>query len=210
MKLITKILLVVALLVCVCWPVQAQVPPGWEKITGQTKNYSGVTDGIQGDRQNSYAWSLAFHGGYLYCGTARNIVGVVLTQMGIPPNQFPPDVPIPTDMRGRIYRLKPSSNPPAWELFYTPPQAQGQTDIGYRMMRTFVPMLGKPTLYVGSMGIPHCQMLAIDSKQQTAVPIFTTDGMSVRAMAEYNHKFFWASEIGKQPTIWYSPDPLGE
>lgn len=59
-----------ALFLCVSASVQAQAWK-WQKITGQPQNYSGVADGILGDRQNAYAWSMEFHGGYLYLGTAR-------------------------------------------------------------------------------------------------------------------------------------------
>lgn len=106
--------------------------------------------------------------------------------------------------------MKLDKSVPTWELFYLPPQLQNQMDLGYRMMKEFTSTSGKPVLYVGGAGRPYCQMLAIDSQQKTAVPIFTATALSVRAMAEYKNQFFWASEINKQPTIWYSSDPLKE
>lgn len=211
MKTLTRCLVICAVfsmvLLCVSAPVQAQASR-WKKITGDPQNYSGVADGILGDRQNAYAWSMELHGGYLYLGTARDVVGLVLTQLTTPPNPWPDDVPVPTDLRGRIYRMSLSTG--QWEPFYTPPPSQTGMDLGYRMMKTFKAVGCSPVLYVGSMGFPTCRLMAIDSSQQAPVSIFATGGMSVRAIAEYKSQLFWASEVDQQPTIWYSCNPLGE
>ncbi len=185
---------------------------GWQKLTGATTNYSGATDGIMNDRQNSYLWSAAFHGDYLYAGTARNVVGAVLTEYK--PKTWPPDVPIPTDMRARIYRMKVSTG--VWEQFYLAntlpvpgmPFAIGP-DAGYRMMKEYTAPGGKPVLYVGGMGVvTPARLLAIDAQNNAPVPIFSAAGTSIRAIAEYNNQLFWASDVKGVPAIWYNSDPL--
>lgn len=193
---------------------QAGVPGGWVKISGQPSNYSGVPDGISGDRENAYAWSMQFHSGYLYLGTARDVVGLVLLQQHVPPASYPPEVPVPTDLRGRIFRMKWPKG--SWELFYVAdplPQQPGSPilgpDFGYRMMKDYTPNgSSTPTLYVGSGGLGSARMLAIDQLGHAPVPVFQTNGFSVRAMCPYGGWFFWASEVGDQPAIWYSADPL--
>jgi len=186
---------------------------GWQKITGQTANYSGATDGVMNDRQNSYLWSMAFHGDYLYAGTARNVVGLVLTQYK--PSSWPPDVPVPTDERARIYRMKLSTG--VWEPFYLAnplPPIPGipftvGPDAGYRMMKEYTAPFSKPVLYVGGMGLfTPARLLAIDAQNNAPVPIFSAPGFSVRGIAEYNSQLFWASEVKGYPTIWCDTNPL--
>lgn len=189
---------------------------GWQKITGETGNYSGVADGVMGDRENSYAWSVEFYDGYLYMGTMRNVIGLVLTQH--PPQAWPEEIPVPTDVRGRIYRMSLATG--KWEQFYLadayPPNPRIPfkvgPDTGYRMMKTYKAKNSAPVLYVGGAGVftGVSRLLAINSKNGPPIPIFQAPGFSIRALAEHNSQLFWASEVNGYPTIWYSSDPLKE
>lgn len=204
------------------WPISLL---GWQKITGERWNYSGVADGIDGDRENSYLWSAEFHGGYLYVGTSRDIVGLVMTLLKVKPANWPASVPFPSDLRGRIYRMCLATGKWDKDPFYvanelaTVPLPTGNLkvgpDVGYRIMKTFTAKRGKPVLYVGSAGLSLSQnlqssarLLAIDADNNQPEVIFTAPGFSVRTITEYNQQLFWASEENGAPKIWYSSDPL--
>lgn len=213
-------LVLILTVLCLPGPTQAFVPQGWQKLTGKTAGYSGVPDGISAVRENSYAWSMDFLGGYLYVGTARNVFGSVLGVMNVPVKSWPASVPIPTDMRSRIFRMKLSTG--KWECVYVSdaiaPTQKGQPvtglDMGYRMMKTFRDKETKsPVLYIGSAGYGYCRTLAIDSKFHAPKEVFhiaSPGFISVRAITEYNDQIVWASEERGYPTIWRSSNPLAE
>lgn len=226
-KSLTVLVLLSTLLLCVVSVSQAYVPPGWQKITGRPFDYSGFPDGIGCDRQNSYAWAMEFHGGYLYVGSNRNVIAGVLDMSSIPPGKFPPELPIPTDFRARIYRMKLSTG--RWECAYIspavyvkptgeasslPPQQPAMgVDVGYRMMKTFRSRVSPPVLYIGGSGDGYCRMLAVDSCLGCPKEVFHVSSpgfISIRAITEYNNQLFWASEVRGYPTIWCSNDPLYE
>ncbi len=234
MKVITRALLVLMVLGVMALPsMSASLAPSapvnfqeWIKITGTPYNYSGVPDGIMPDiltggvspdgRENAYAWSLEIHNGYLYVGTTRNIVGVVLLfQTQNPPDPWPEDIPIPTDLRGRIFRMKLSTG--EWEHVYTPPANPTQpgqpisgSELGYRIMKTYKAPYSAPVLYAGGAGFGGVsRLLAIDSAGNPPQEIFRAERSgSIRAMAEYNGQFFWAADYRDHPAIWYSTNPL--
>jgi len=188
---------------------------GWQKITGEKRNFSGVPDGILGpngavsDRENSYAWSAEFHGGYLYVGTTRDVIGLVVLMAGLDPSLLPDDVPTVTDLRGRIYRMKLSTG--KWETFFDQTAPSTGIDMGYRYMKTYTAPRAKPVLYVGSSGLRSpSRLLAIDSQHNQPEAIFSAPGFSIRAIVEHNRQLFWASEVNGYPKIWYGTDPLKE
>lgn len=201
----------------------AQTPRGWEKVSGPPAGIPGLTDGILGDRQNSYAWAMDVLGEHLYVGTSRNVFGTMLTMGGFPVDWTKPGpIPMPTDMRGRIYRMNMKSG--AWSLHYqppafptppppAPPQPVMGLDTGYRMMRTYRARHGAPVLYAGSAGMSQCRLLAIRGAGDP-VPIFqaTKPGkiVSIRAITEHQGRLFWAAEDQWGPAIWHAADPLGE
>ena len=207
-------------------PIIAQTPPEWQKVSGppETMAYSGVADGLSpgGDRQNSYAWSMDVLGDYLYVGTTRNVFALMVQQVpwggslvDVTGSGTKP-VPLPTDMRARLYRMSLTSG--VWEFVYAPPPVPGGVplqgiDAGYRMMKTFAAAGRPPVLYVGGSGISACRLLATDGAQapveifRTAVP---NQFLSIRAIAEHDGQLYWASEDVAGPAIWVSPDPLGE
>ena len=197
----------------------AQVPAGWEKITGSTVGYAGKPDGIEADRQNAYAWSMSECNGYLWVGTARNVLGQVAEVYGVDLNKTP-NIPKPTDPFGRIYRM-PLNNGPAgtWNKFHTASYVPNvPVDIGYRMMRCYsLPGTAGGTLLVGSAGWGVGSMLAVGPGDTQPLRVFTARNtvnaeriVSVRAMVQYKGETFWASDNNGKPAIWHSPNPVAE
>jgi len=211
----SRVLLAMALTALSASIAPAQTPWGWEKLSGPPAGTPGLTDGIVGDRQNSYAWSMDVLGDHLYVGTNRNVFGTMLTMGGFPVNWTGP-IPAPTDMRGRIYRMNMKSG--AWSLHYltppltTTPPVMG-LDTGYRMMRRYRAAHAAPVLYAGSAGMGLCRLLAIQGAGDP-VPIFQAPKpgkiVSIRAITEHRGRLFWAAEDARGPAIWYAADPLRE
>jgi hypothetical protein len=215
-----------SLLLCVASLAIAQIPSGWEKVSGLPEHsmYSGVADGLapEGDRQNSYAWSMDVLGDYLYVGTNRDIFMLMVQQ--VPwgnalvdwTNSGMKPVPLPTDMRARIYRM--SLDEGTWEFVYAPPPAAGVVplqgiDAGYRMMKTFTAGGRPPVLYVGGSGINACRLLALDginAPREIFLVTLPNKFTSIRAIAEHDGQLYWASEDAAGAAIWVSPDPLGD
>jgi hypothetical protein len=210
----------------VAFPAAAQVPSGWEKVSGPPESmaYSGIPDGLAptGDRQNSYAWSMDVLGDHLYVGTNRNVFMLMVQQ--VPwgaslvdfTNSGAKPVPLATDMRARIYRMSLASG--AWDFVYAPPPAPGTLplqgiDAGYRMMKTFEAAGRAPVLYVGGSGIGACRLLAI-AGDEAPREIFRVElpgqFVSIRAIAQHDGKLYWASEDAGGAALWLSPDPLGD
>ena len=212
-------LVLLALLVTPGWA-GAQVPAGWEKVSGppETAAYSGVPDGLQpgGDRENSYSWSMSVLGDSLYVGTNRNAFSLMVQQVPWGPMLIPTPVPFPTDMRARIYRMSLADG--AWhDVYVAPPLGAGVPvqgpDNGYRMMLTFAAARRKPVLYAGSSGIGICRLLAIDGTH-APVEIYRSvvpdRFLSIRAIAEHGRRLFWATEDEDGPALFVSSDPLRE
>jgi hypothetical protein len=211
----TRFGLVFLALVLASGTLMAQVPPGWEKVTGVTSGYSGVADGILNDRQNSYAWSMGILGEDLYVGTSRNIFGSMLAQAGMLVSI--PQIPVPADMRGRIYKMNLRDR--QWTQVYVsqpmivPGKPVMGEDLGYRMMRTYRAPIWTPMLYVGSAGLNEASLLAI-SPSGKVQRIFRTSGakpnkmISIRAISEHRGMLFWAGEDSNGPVIWYSMNPI--
>jgi hypothetical protein len=203
-----------------------QVPDGWHKVSGpaETGAYSGIPDGLlpAGDRQNSYAWAMDVFDNYLYVGTNRNVFSLMVQQVPWGLGLIDDDgdgtepVPLPTDMRARIYRLLLSGG--TWEEVYrspavgTAPPIQG-LDSGYRMMKTFAAEGKRPVLYAGGGGLGLCRLLAFDGSS-APTEVFRTEisnqFLSIRAIAEHAGQLCWATEDAAGPAVWCSPDPLRE
>lgn len=196
------------------------LPYGWTKMSSPAGPYVNVPDGISGDRENSYAWSMEVYGDYLYVGTSRDVLAPMMLALGVTGSKWPKELPIPTDMRGRIYRMKLSTG--VWEPVYlcnaVPLNIMGMpiiggVDLGYRMMKVSSVGSGIPTLYAGSIGNGICRLIAID-KLGNVAPIFMTQkpgkSISIRAITEHDGKLFWASEDKDGPAIWYSSNPAAD
>jgi len=212
--------LVLVVLIVTPRPAAPQVAPGWEKVSGppETASYSGVPDGLQsgGDRQNSYAWSMDVLGDSLYVGTNRDVFVLMVQQVPWGPMLIPNPVPLPTDMRARIYRMSLVDG--TWQTVYVAPPLSAQVplqgpDAGYRMMKTFTAEGQAPVLYVGGSGVGLCRLLAIDGVHPP-IEIFRSEVpnqfLSIRAIAEHAGRLFWATEDGDGPALFVSDDPLGE
>jgi hypothetical protein len=221
-KLIAILVVVITLLVTV--PVMSQTPSYWQKITGLKTGYSGLPDGIMGnDRENSYAWSMECLDGFLFVGTSRDVLAPMVQALITNPADWPQELPVPQDMRGRIYRMKISTG--QWSFCYVcdsysipvqPDQPVMGPDTGYRMMKTFTPTGGNPVIYVGGAGVNYCRMLALQ-KSGAVTPVFSTQVgdpsvkmklLSIRAITVHSSQLFWASEDDDGMAIWCSSDPL--
>lgn len=226
MKTRRFLLLTLPLLLGFAATLNAQLPFGWEKLSGlpETTPYSGAPDGLApgGDRQNSYAWSMDVLNEHLYVGTTRNVFMLMVQQVpwgnslvdltgsGTKP------VPLPTDMRARLYRMPLTGGP--WEFVYTAPAVPGTTpvqglDAGYRMMKTFKAARREPVLYVGGSGVGLCRLLALDgvhAPQEIFRSIVPNQFLSIRAIAEHDSQLYWASEDADGAALWLSADPLGD
>lgn len=137
---------------------------------------SGQPDGIEpgGDRENSYSWCMDVlkqpDGDYLYVGSNRDLIFLFLMASLIQGNfpegitidylcntTFKGDIPIATDLRGRIFRLKTDQSGD-WETVYTSPLLPSSfypKDLGYRGALTFSDADGTDTgIYVVSTAFP--------------------------------------------------------
>jgi len=127
-----------------------------------------VNTGGFGDRQNCYAWSMAWFKGKLYVGTARNLLCVERATLDFYVPEWnlystPPiraDIPCPSnpydlDLRAEIWRYTPETT--AWERVYRSPDDLPNPkapskfvarDIGFREMVVFPEPDGTEALYV--------------------------------------------------------------
>lgn len=206
----TKRCFALACAILVCTSVAfAQIESGWTRVSGLSPCPSSPgADGLGCDRENSYAWAMDVLGDHLYVGTSRNVFWSMLSIMHVPP---PPAVPTATDPRGRIFRMNTRTD--QWEQFYLQAPAPGApVDAGYRMMRTYTPPSGTPTLYVGSMGFGGAKLYAItQSGELHFVHLAAADPsrlVSVRAIASHQGELFWAADRAGRPIIFHAPDPL--
>jgi hypothetical protein len=117
-----------------------------------------------GDRQNSWAWSMAWFNGKLYVGTSRAYLCADNAAINMIVPVYPPKDPDvsctadPTDLNlaAEIWSWTPATN--TWALAYRSPTdllIPGTTkpvarDIGYRGMLVFHDPSGVDALYVGS------------------------------------------------------------
>jgi hypothetical protein len=124
-----------------------------------------MADGVEGDRENSYAWSMEIFDNYLYVGSNRNVVGSILARY--PGITLPDVVPTPSNNDGRIFRM--SLRTGVWERFFTGP------GLGFRMMKTFATRASGQALFVGTMGTGACDLLAIPPSAATPTSIFHLD-----------------------------------
>ena len=151
-----------------------------------------------GDRQNSYAWSMAWFKGALYVGTARSALcveratiayylpwGGYYTTSPTPGVSCPPTID-DADLRAEIWRYTPHNR--HWTLVYRSPtvpnpEAAGRPigrDIGYRGM-VVLQQRGKPSaLYVG--GLTADEFIPQLARRYPPRILRTTDGRHFHAL----------------------------
>lgn len=196
-------LLLIIFLLTLAHPMASQTPADWVRISGPPGIVSGQPDGVSGDRANSYAWSMEMMGDGLYVGTNRNIFSMMVAMAGIP---WPAVVPMPRvpDPGPAIYRM--DSRTHQWTMVY-----QSQSDVGYRMMKSFRGRPGGEVLYVGSAGFQSCRLLAVESSG-SVTEVFRSPMRSaissIRAITQHDGRLYWAADTAGQPGIWHSSSPL--
>lgn len=105
--------------------------------------------------QNTYAWSMAELGEYLYVGTGRNVFYTLFLVSGIP---APPDItPDFIDYRAEIWRINKGNLAAGWERVFKAPD--GVT--GLRYMISYTDPSGVTALYVGSYSTPEPQRVRV-------------------------------------------------
>lgn len=190
----------------------AIVPHGWEKVSGDPVNYHGVPDGINGNRENSYAWCMEVCGDYLYVGTVQNVIGLMLYGIGIMPQD--PESPVPdiTELRGSIFRMNLETE--VWELVYICSDKSNGfgpvrfgLDNGYRIMKCFQADGKDEILYAGSAGLvvnkeyASCSLLAIEPDRigeegyvpQSVFAMMQNRNISIRSIIEHDGMLYWAT-----------------
>lgn len=190
-------------------PMTAQIPAGWERISGPPGIVSGQADGMMGDRSNSYAWSMEAMGDGLYVGTNRNIFAMMVAMAGMGGPLWPAVVPDPTvpDPGPAIYRMDIRTR--EWTRVF-----QSPADIGYRMMKSFRGGPGGEVLYAGSAGFQSCRLLAVVASG-AVTEVFQSPPRpgqisSIRAITQHDGRLFWAADTAGQPGIWHSSSPLAD
>jgi hypothetical protein len=186
-----------------------------------------------GDRQNSYAWSMAWFEGNLYVGTNRNFACVERATIAFYfPSRFPylanPETcvtctpsPYDLDLRAEIWRYSPSTG--RWDRVYKSPadlpnpKAPGQfvaRDIGYRGMVPFTEPDGTAALYVFGTcareyipGLPPPRILRT-TDGETFMPIPQDPGTT---LGDLNAVTFRASAVfGNRLFVTASPSLTGD
>lgn len=102
---------------------------------------------LENARQNNYCWSMSELDDYIYVGTGRNILLVILqTYFGGGLN-VPTSIAVPNqDNRAEIWRYKKGTKD-SWERVFT---VEDEREFGFRYMINFRPFNGNPALYAAS------------------------------------------------------------
>jgi len=148
-----------------------------------------------GDRQNSYAWSMAWFKDNLYVGTVRNMlclegatVDFYYPNLGYYKTQPEPEMTCPADryqldLRAEIWRFTPGTS--TWSRVYQSPadianpRSPGRTvarDVGFRGMAVLREPDGTETLYVG--GVSANEIIPELKESNPPRILRTTDGVS--------------------------------
>ncbi len=144
-----------------------------------------------GDRDNSYAWSMAWFKDKLYIGTNHKFTCLTQSIRDTGEGGSNPEVPtncepnlLDNDFRGRIYTYDPVTT--EIELVYISPMVKAlvsdgseidvAVDLGYRTMTVFRESDGTEALYVGSFvttevpGRPPRLIRSVDGRHFTEIP----------------------------------------
>lgn len=171
---------------------------------------------LENARQNNYCWSMSELDDYIYVGTGRNILLVILQ------SYFSEDLNIPTsiyapnqDNRAEIWRYK-KDYPNSWERVF---KVEDEREFGFRYMINFRPFNGNPALYAASaVTSGYLQVyksvngVVWEPVLSDIEPSGTIIGTSSRAMLVHRGKLYLAAinealGQGQQTLLYSSKDP---
>lgn len=174
-------------------------------------------DGLVNDPENSYAWSMAEYGDYLYVGTNRNYLKQIFSNFGgsIPIDIFPES----KDKKAKIYR-KLVNGKGDWELFYESPMVDitldgtpGSVvlDNGYRGMTVW-----EGALYIVTYSFfesPYSRVLRLADPAGTGADLEEVlrvenhGGSGLRAVIDYEGALFIGTE---DLNLWKASAPAAQ
>lgn len=166
-------------------------------------------------RQNSYAWSIAEMGGYIYVGTDRNqvyaaIKGGIAGENFVPPEAITPEK---VDMNGEIWRYKKDGKK-CWERVYKAPPELEITGIRYLILYT-TPS-GGTALYAGcNSNLDKMFILkSTDGCDWMVLDTGITSGNSTRTMVTHGGVLYMGVVNDRYPSdntyLYASCDPQDE
>lgn len=170
---------------------------------------------LENARQNNYCWSMSELDDYIYVGTGRNIILVILqtyfgSSLNIPTSIYAPN----QDNRAEIWRYK-KYFPDSWEKVFT---VEEEREFGFRYMVNFKPFNGNPALYAASAATEGYMQVYKSVNGVVWQPVLsdvlpnsTITGTSSRAMVVHKDKLYLAaideSGLGPQTLLYSSRDP---
>ena len=177
---------------------------------------NGLDDNnLENARQNNYCWSMSELDDYIYVGTGRNIILVILqtyfgNNLNIPTSIYAPN----QDNKAEIWRHKKDS-PHSWEKVFTVEDAR---EYGFRYMVNFKPFDGNPVLYAASAATEGYMQVyksvngvVWKSVLSDVKPDSTITGTSSRAMVVHKGKLYLAAidetGLGPKTLLYSSKDP---
>lgn len=168
-------------------------------------------ENLENARQNNYCWSMSELDDYIYVGTGRNILLVILQtyfgdSLNIPTSIYAPN----QDNRAEIWRYKKGC-PSSWEKVFT---VEDEREYGFRYMVNFRPFNGNPAIYAASAATQGYMQVyksvngvVWESVLSDVKPNGIITGTSSRAMVVHRDKLYLAAidETGQGPeTLLYS------
>lgn len=161
---------------------------------------------LKNARQNSYAWSMAELGNYIYVGTSRNMISSFNTAFTESPN-LPPSLVTGLDNNAEIWRYKKDGSCPWEKVFKTNPNDK---IYGFRAMITHKSNKSC-AIYAASMGEKVYVFKSIDGVHFKKVNTSNVSGTSSRAFASFNGRLYMATLEegigGNSPYLYESKDP---
>ena len=158
-------------------------------------------------RQNSYAWSIAELGDYIYIGTSRNLASSVVGNYasGI---SVPASLISGTKNLAEIWRYKKCGNH-KWQKVFKPNESDKA--FGFRIMIVHQAYGCPPAIYAISTGQTLNVYKSYDGLNWKKLKISNILGNSSRAMTSLNGRLYLATvdelSKNKEAYLYVSPDP---
>ncbi len=175
--------------------------------------YNGFYENPDFGQQNNYAWSMTELGDYIYVGTGRNIVYLVMVGIFNIPADRVPEVfnpkPFP-DLNGEIWRYKKDGSEP-WQRVYKSTMEEGIT--GFRFMIDYTLANGEKLIVAAGSNLTSVRMLVSENGVDW-IPANDgiTDGDTVRSMIVHNGKLYMGVMIGtgggNETILYETENPL--